>query len=45
MDPLDDGTYYFQCDAHPTTMFGTLAVVKAQGQVGPRRPRRCRGRS
>ena len=28
MDPLDVGTYYFQCDAHPTTMFGALAVVK-----------------
>ena len=22
------GTYYFQCDVHPTTMFGALAVVK-----------------
>ena len=28
VDPLDVGTYYFQCDAHPTTMFGALAVVK-----------------
>ena len=28
MDPLDVGSYYFQCDAHPTTMFGALAVVK-----------------
>jgi hypothetical protein len=28
VDPLDVGTYYFQCDVHPTTMFGALAVVK-----------------
>ena len=25
---LDPGNYYFQCDVHPTQMFGTLAVVK-----------------
>ena len=25
---LDPGSYYFQCDIHPTQMFGTLAVVK-----------------
>jgi plastocyanin len=24
---LQAGTYYFQCDAHPDSMFGTLAVV------------------
>lgn len=24
---LDPGTYYFQCDVHPTTMFGTFVVV------------------
>jgi hypothetical protein len=28
VEPLDVGSYFFQCDAHPTTMFGTLAVVK-----------------
>ena len=25
---LDPGSYYFHCDIHPTTMTGTLAVVK-----------------
>jgi len=25
---LDAGSYYFHCDIHPTTMTGTLAVVK-----------------
>ena len=25
---LDTGTYYFQCDAHPTQMYGQLSVVK-----------------
>jgi plastocyanin len=30
LGPLDAGDYYFQCDVHPTTMFGTLAVVKAK---------------
>ncbi|HYM15815.1 MAG TPA: cupredoxin domain-containing protein [Dehalococcoidia bacterium] len=24
--PLDAGTYYYHCDVHPTTMFGTLTV-------------------
>jgi hypothetical protein len=28
VDALDPGNYYFQCVAHPTQMFGTLAVVK-----------------
>ncbi|HEY6566185.1 MAG TPA: hypothetical protein VI341_01590 [Actinomycetota bacterium] len=30
LGPLEEGSYYFQCDAHPTTMYGTLAVVKAK---------------
>jgi plastocyanin len=24
--PLDAGTYYYHCDVHPATMFGTLTV-------------------
>ena len=32
VDTLDPGTYYFQCDAHPTSMFGNLVVVKAKGK-------------
>jgi plastocyanin len=32
LEPLDEGSYYFQCDAHPTQMFGTLAVVKTKGK-------------
>lgn len=27
--PLDAGTYYFQCDVHPTQMFGTFVVAAA----------------
>ena len=34
VEPLDEGSYYFQCDAHPTTMFGTLAVVEGGGGGG-----------
>ncbi len=26
---LDAGTYFFQCDVHPTSMFGTFVVAKA----------------
>lgn len=25
--PLDPGTYFFRCDAHPATMFGTVSVT------------------
>jgi hypothetical protein len=28
VDPLDAGEYYFQCDAHPTTMTGTLVAIE-----------------
>ena len=34
LGPLDEGSYYFQCDVHPDTMFGTLAVVNAGGGGG-----------
>ncbi|HSL11973.1 MAG TPA: hypothetical protein VLA82_11725, partial [Actinomycetota bacterium] len=34
LGPLDAGNYYFQCDVHPTTMQGTLAVVEAGGGGG-----------
>ena len=33
VDPLDEGSYPFRCDVHPT-MLGTLAVVKAGGGGG-----------
>jgi hypothetical protein len=34
--PVEEGTppYYFQCDVHPTTMFGQLAFVSAGGGGG-----------
>lgn len=34
--PVDEGepAYYFQCDAHPTTMFGQLAFVAGGGGGG-----------
>ncbi|MGZ4131992.1 MAG: cupredoxin domain-containing protein [Actinomycetota bacterium] len=32
VDALKPGTYYFHCDVHPTTMFGTLAVVAPTGK-------------
>jgi plastocyanin len=29
IDPIDEaGSYYFQCDFHPTSMFGTFVVAK-----------------
>jgi plastocyanin len=28
--PFDAGSYYFQCDVHPTTMNGTFVVAKAK---------------
>jgi plastocyanin len=31
IDPLDAGIYFFQCDVHPTSMFGTFVVAKAAG--------------
>jgi len=31
---LDEATYYFKCDAHPTQMTGVLAVVAAGGGGG-----------
>ncbi len=29
---VDAGTYFFQCDAHPTSMFGQFVVVKVKGK-------------
>jgi hypothetical protein len=34
VDPLDEAAYYFQCDAHPTTMFGTLVAAGGGGGGG-----------
>ena len=31
---LDPGSYYFQCDVHPTTMLGTLAAIEGGGGGG-----------
>lgn len=31
VDPLDAGIYYFHCDIHPTSMFGTFVAAKAAG--------------
>jgi hypothetical protein len=31
VDPLDAGTFHFQCDVHPATMFGTFVVAGAGG--------------
>jgi plastocyanin len=28
--PFDAGSYHFQCDVHPTTMFGTFLVAKVK---------------
>ncbi len=32
---LDPGTYYFRCDFHPTTMQGTITIVKGGGGSSP----------
>ena len=41
--PLTDGEYYYQCDAHPGTMFGNLIVgAAAAALLRPRTPRRRR---
>jgi hypothetical protein len=34
LEPLDAAEYFFQCDVHPTTMLGTLAVVGGGGGGG-----------
>jgi plastocyanin len=31
VSPLVAGTYFFQCDVHPTAMFGAFVVAKAAG--------------
>lgn len=31
LGPQEPANYFFQCDVHPTTMTGTLAVVEASG--------------
>jgi plastocyanin/predicted secreted protein len=31
VSPLDAGTYFFQCDVHPTNMLGTFVVAKPAG--------------
>lgn len=32
--PLDPTTYYFQCDVHPTTMFGVLEAIEGAAGGG-----------
>ncbi len=34
VDALEAADYFFQCDIHPTTMIGTLAVVEPKGGGG-----------
>ena len=31
---IDAGDYFFQCDVHPATMTGTLAVIESGGGGG-----------
>ena len=42
LEPLDAAEYFFQCDVHPTTMLGTLAVVGGARWRERRRSRRRR---